>query len=580
MEKEEVLHTDSDEHNVMPELDEAGNPTGWVRYKKARYQCISARIAAEKILKGQEIKNCYIMAVTVEALAAAEKELKTGHFLPKGSIEIDGKKREGPVLKQPIRCGGCLIGEIGLQGLIFERDIQFFLFARVSEETCMLETCILGDADFSSASFGGSAHFTRASFGGCGDFSSASFGGGADFTAMLCSYGAFTRATFKGKARFYGAAFDRYANFCQATFGDDVAFSGVTFGRKAGFREATCGGKADFRRSAMLSFDLGHARFDKLCDMTEVAAGKVNLKGTVFAENALLSSPQSARRLQSRQEQIGRSLKRRERKVGIPEELEQLREWQESKRGIYSIDFGNTLVLGDLVCDFEDLRPQAGKPVIKPHREGKWDEARKQYAWLKEQFRRRSAYKDEDEAHWFASECSRKNAKRSRPLFLLCIAAMLLTIVLSVAIHAPGRSYVTRELGFLTDCSALIVCALLAAILVGFPRHGMWLIYRKVFGYGVKPMNMVFTIVAVILVCSVLFCCAYYTGKITSDSGPSPFISAFLNGLYFSVITFATVGYGDLSPTGWAAGLAMVEGLLGVALNAILVVLISRKLTR
>ena len=101
--------------------------------------------------------------------------------------------------------------------------------------------------------------------------------------------------------------------------------------------------------------------------------------------------------------------------------------------------------------------------------------------------------------------------------------------------------------------------------------------YRKA-GYGVKPLNVFVTIGAVILVCAGLFCWACYTGRITP--GSFPFASSFLNGLYFSVITFATVGYGDVRAVGWAAGLAMVEGLLGIALNAALVVVIFRKLIR
>ena len=56
----------------------------------------------------------------------AARPMALAVFLPKGSIEMDGKKHEGPALKQPLRCYGCLIGSINMGGLILERDIRLF----------------------------------------------------------------------------------------------------------------------------------------------------------------------------------------------------------------------------------------------------------------------------------------------------------------------------------------------------------------------------------------------------------------------------------------------------------------------
>ena len=42
--------------------------------------------------------------------------------------------------------------------------------------------------------------------------------------------------------------------------------------------------------------------------------------------------------------------------------------------------------------------------------------------------------------------------------------------------------------------------------------------------------------------------------------------------LYFSGITFTTIGYGDIAPGGWARGLAVIEGLLGIVLSSSFVV--------
>jgi len=624
--EDKVLHTDSDGHKVEWEVDEAGNRTGYIRYDRypdVRYAYLTALQAAAKILKGEVIEHCYIEALTVDALAAAENEHPTGQFLPIGSIGVDGEKRERPVLKPEIRCLGCLIGEINLRGLIFESHASFslpgsyidraFIFGKAdlwratfcgdayfggatfSGETQFEKADFTGDADFEGATFSGDAHFWSSTFGGeAVFFKSARFGGEADFSlatfrrtadfgkASFDSYGGFmgtrfggnvsfetvtfrcvaffNNARFSANAHFLGATFGARAHFCGATFDADATFRDATFNGDTSFWDAKFSGKAEFRGACALSFSLNGTRFETLCDMKEIAAARVNLEETIYKEGVLLSTVRDSKQLKARQEQIWQSLRKRkndlqtrsdrirdslekpEEKYDIPgmrtllrdwlclirDRLKPFHDWRESNRGIYTVNFKDTLVQGELDCEFRDLSPsKTGLPVIKPHREGKWDEARKQYAWLKEQFRKRGAYRDEDEAHWWASECARKARKAKWPL-----------------------------------------------------RVGVWFLYRKVFGYGVKPINVVITIAVVIAICSGFFCWAYATGKIMSDSGSFPFASAFFNGLYFSVITFATVGYGDVRAIGWAAGLAMVEGLLGIGLNAALVVVIFRKLVR
>jgi hypothetical protein len=49
---------------------------------------------------------------------------------------------------------------------------------------------------------------------------------------------------------------------------------------------------------------------------------------------------------------------------------------------------------------------------------------------------------------------------------------------------------------------------------------------------------------------------------------------------YFSLITFATVGYGDITPTGIAKLLAATEGFFGVFMMSAFAVTFARKLLR
>ncbi len=54
-------------------------------------------------------------------------------------------------------------------------------------------------------------------------------------------------------------------------------------------------------------------------------------------------------------------------------------------------------------------------------------------------------------------------------------------------------------------------------------------------------------------------------------------IRSYWDALYFSGLTFTTIGYGDISPVHWMRGLAVLEGLLGIALSGALLVSLTRR---
>lgn len=89
-------------------------------------------------------------------------------------------------------------------------------------------------------------------------------------------------------------------------------------------------------------------------------------------------------------------------------------------------------------------------------------------------------------------------------------------------------------------------------------------------GALVKPMRIVGLAAATI----VLFSFAFLFGELKCDGKD---VETFLDALYFSGLTFTTIGYGDITSTGFARFLAVLEGLLGIVLSSALVVSLVRR---
>jgi hypothetical protein len=57
----------------------------------------------------------------------------------------------------------------------------------------------------------------------------------------------------------------------------------------------------------------------------------------------------------------------------------------------------------------------------------------------------------------------------------------------------------------------------------------------------------------------------------------SDFLAYAGENLYFSLITFTTIGYGDLLPTGFLRILAGFEGFLGITLTSVFLVSLAKR---
>lgn len=115
---------------------------------------------------------------------------------------------------------------------------------------------------------------------------------------------------------------------------------------------------------------------------------------------------------------------------------------------------------------------------------------------------------------------------------------------------------------------------------------------RWVMEYGSNPWRIVAASLAVIVAWAFLYPLTGglldstthqvfgYVVEAPTDAPRYYATTVFLKSLYFSVVTFATLGYGDIQPVGASArALATVETLLGSLLTALLVFVLSRIVT-
>jgi len=135
-------------------------------------------------------------------------------------------------------------------------------------------------------------------------------------------------------------------------------------------------------------------------------------------------------------------------------------------------------------------------------------------------------------------------------------------------------------------------------------RKLFWdVVYKKLCGYGEKPFNVIGYSGLIILASSLFF---FYNGiellgsKVLgvttrvidynlslnssgiqwAKSNFYLFIGDWLKCLYTSVITFTTLGYGDVHPIGYSRIVASVEAGLGIIMTALFIFVFTRKMLR
>jgi len=104
-------------------------------------------------------------------------------------------------------------------------------------------------------------------------------------------------------------------------------------------------------------------------------------------------------------------------------------------------------------------------------------------------------------------------------------------------------------------------------------------------GYGEAPLRIITLSMAIILLCAIFYT---FTGlnyhdtvqAASSDLSIKENFGLFFSALYYSVVTFTTLGYGDFTPVGISRAIAAIEAFTGSFTIALFVVVFVKKMTR
>ncbi len=111
-----------------------------------------------------------------------------------------------------------------------------------------------------------------------------------------------------------------------------------------------------------------------------------------------------------------------------------------------------------------------------------------------------------------------------------------------------------------------------------FGHFCTWLlniIFKKLWGYGEKPWRVIIIAILIIVLSSFVFFLSNSLVYLEQMLNPSYFDS-----LYFSVVTFTTLGYGDYHPTGLVRIVSMIEACSSLILMPLFIISLTRKYLR
>ena len=390
-----------------------------------------------------------------------------------------------------------------------------------------------GTSDFSEVIFSGEVDFNGTMFSGDADFDKAKFSGDAGFgEAKFSGKANFNNTIFLGKAGFFLDVFFGEANFIEAIFSGNAYFRGATFLEEAGFSSAKFSGKAEF----FFAIFSGEANFT----CAELSgkfvfifnkSGTIIFKSTYFSDNVRIKADLSKCCFENSNIE----------RVDMTDSI-WIRDDDKPKKSFSAF--------------YERIRNKVGisdtSIKIWEEQQGElssnWKELEGIYRRLKQSYQKYGDNSTAGKFYYQEMECKRKQLK-------------------------------------------------------GVEKYFWHLFYKTLCGYGEKPFNVIWAsgLIIVLSAYSYLFSGIEFVGSSILKVPPNVIdynlslnsfgiqwvmnnfnsvFEDFLLCLYTSVITFTTLGYGDVHPIGFSRIVASVEAGFGIIMTALFIFVFSRKMLR
>jgi len=429
-----------------------------------------------------------------------------------------------------------------------------------------------GYADFEKATFKGGTEFEKAIFKGDADFEAATFERGADFKEVTFKGdGGFEKVTFKGYAAFRKTIFKGYVEFEKAIFVENADFKAATFEVGVDFEKATFKGYTDFEKVTFKggtefeevtfkgNVDFDGAIFGKYADFLGTTfEGDANFKVKSFIKYVIFKkirvSPGKKLYLKVANDDVNIYFERAY--------LENVYLDIDLVEGIF-IDFTDALLKNTKM-----KRDQIENHILQEEERG-FSEAKQVYLLLKNNFHSIGRYNDESWA--FKKE---KDMER--------LSYSFYSFKKDLAKKKKRKIFPILKWMHTKDFKKWIISAF----------------SNMIYGYGERPWNVVRTAIVIVFMFTLLFSLIgignpeiieltgtviHQTSKNIVDLASKGLlknnvIRNFPDSLYFSLVTFTTLGYGDFRPLeGWGRILAGSEAFIGAFMMALFVYTFARR---
>ena len=510
---------------------------------------------------------------------------------------------------------------INFRNTVFFSDAIFsgyvdFTAAKFSEDAGFASTQFLGDVDFTMATFSKNVNFaqsifsenidfTRSKFSGSADFTMSRFSGYANFTLAAFSNDAgfihsnfldmakfrgtqflhaiFSGANFFGDVDFINANFSKNADFIMATFSGDANFSYSNFSISADFTAAKFSGNADFTMNKFSGpADFSHSEFSRDANFIMVIfskntdfthsefSGDATFESVIFLGDTRFKDTRFFGETKFRNAELTGKI------IFTPTKSEII----DFSKAYFS---DNIRIKADMSkCSFANSNVERVDMT-----DSIWivdDKPKNSYSALIEWFKNKIGISKTSIIIWE----ERQGKLSSNWKDLEGIYRRLKQSSQKFGDNDTAGIFYYEEM----ECKR--------KQLKGFNKFFWYFFYKKLCGYGEKPFNVIWFSGLIILASSLFF---FYLGiellgsEVLNfpprliDYKPSlnfhwittnfyKIIGDWLLCLYTSVITFTTLGYGDVRPMGWSRIVASVEAGIGIIMTALFIFVFTRKMLR